>query len=267
MAHSYKILVLYFSGTGNTAFIAKKLYQRLKADNSGVTLASIETFPFESVADYDVLYFGFPVYACDMPLPVQRYCEKLTLPTSKRVILFSTMGIYGGNANRIIAKRFLQRGMTTSYALEIPMPGSDGLVFLKENSRYAKKLRVRDFENDRAILKAVALLTQALELETEKLPPFRLGGMLASFFMQLAFRPIERIFKKKFWANDSCIGCRLCELNCPMKNISVSATGVFFHDSCFLCMRCINQCPVKAIQIGSMTDNTFRWKGPEKIKM
>jgi ferredoxin/flavodoxin len=266
MKQSSKILVLYFSGTGNTAFVAKKLYQRLKTDYPSVDLASIETFPPEAVATYDRLYFGFPVYGCDMPLPVQQYCKEISLPTSKRVILFSTMGMYGGNANRILAKRFSKRGMTTSYALEVTMPGSDGLVFLHENSRYVKRVKVRDFENDRAILEAISLLVQALGLETEKLPPFRLGGMFATLFLQIAFRPLERIFKNKFWANDSCVGCRLCELNCPSKNISVSNTQVVFHDSCFLCMRCINQCPSRAIQIGSMTDTTFRWKGPGQIK-
>ena len=38
---------------------------------------------------------------------------------------------------------------------------------------------------------------------------------------------------------------------------------VEFSDKCYLCLRCVHQCPVEAIQIGKITREKFRYKGPE----
>ena len=60
-----KLLFLYFSGTGNTDYVAHYLAERLDRAPVEVELRSIEWQPPEEVTDFDLLAFGFPVYAAD----------------------------------------------------------------------------------------------------------------------------------------------------------------------------------------------------------
>ncbi|WP_320130204.1 EFR1 family ferrodoxin [uncultured Sphaerochaeta sp.] len=262
------ILILYFSGTGNTRFIAKRLFEALKEEHHEVTLASMEDNPAETYTGYDLYCLGFPVYACTMPENFSAYCQKLALPTTKKVVFFSTLGFYGGNGMRTISKQFIKRGMQPLYAAEIRMPGSDGLVFMKKQSKYVRNLQQRDFFHDKDIEKAIDSMVESIS--NEKVPtlsqiaPLHLGGVVVGGLMHVSFGLVTNWYKKKFRANDACIGCHLCEKNCPVSNIKVEGKTVHFSDTCIICMRCINNCPAEAIQIGKLTLGTFRWKGPEK---
>ena len=65
-----KTAILYFTGTGNTEFVAWELQAALGADNP-TELFSIETLGeprgHEQLASFDLLLFGTPVYAYNAP--------------------------------------------------------------------------------------------------------------------------------------------------------------------------------------------------------
>ncbi|MBU8912412.1 MAG: flavodoxin domain-containing protein, partial [Spirochaetales bacterium] len=80
------ILITYFSGTGNTSFVASRLAGRLRAakPDEGVPAASghaVSCMPIERVADReltaaDLVVLGFPIYACDAPTPVYEFVRR-----------------------------------------------------------------------------------------------------------------------------------------------------------------------------------------------
>ncbi len=258
-----KILILYFSGTGNTQFIASKVNDELEKLEFEVELVSVEKFMPENTNKFDVIIIGYPIYACDMPLFLQDYMNNLTLPSTKKVIMFSTMGFYEGNASRKIFRRFREIGLEPIHFERIKMPGSDGLVFLKKDSKIIKKLLAINYNKSEKINRAVDNIVNKVQtLTAEKIPTIKYGGLVLGGLMDVTFKLIEGKFKKKFWVDDKCIKCHLCETICPAKNITVTEDKVNFSDKCYLCMRCINQCPTEAIQIGSKTKDKFRWKGP-----
>ncbi|VBB07337.1 flavodoxin signature [Lucifera butyrica] len=265
-----KILILYFSGTGNTCFIAEKIRDELCRGNYDVQLSAVETFPPAKVDKFDVLILGYPVYACDMPLFLQDYVNELTLPRTQKAILFSTMGFYSANAFRKIGRRLIRKGMVPLHFAEVKMPGSDGLVFMGKESRYVMKVRSTNFNEAAMIKKAVAEIAGVVanlggangKRAEAKLPPVKWSGWIMGGLMSLIYKLVEKKMKRKFRADEQCIKCRLCERICPSRNIAVQEE-VIFADRCFLCMRCINQCPTEAIQIGAKTQGKFRWKGPD----
>jgi len=147
-----KILILYFSGTGNTYFIAELIMKKLLKKGYNAELFSVENFNPAYLCKYDLLVFGYPVYGYAMPSFLNKYIEKLSLPTTKAVILFSTMGYYGGNSLRDTAGLFKKNGFLTVGFEEFKLPGSDGLLIIKKNSNKIKKLLNKDFKNSKLIL-------------------------------------------------------------------------------------------------------------------
>lgn len=265
------ILILYFSGTGNTFFVAEKIYQKLKELKYDVKLETLEIFPPERVSDFDILIFGFPVYAAAMPGFVKEYVKKCSLPKTRGVFLFSTLGFYGANAMTRASGYFKKLNFTVIGNGSIVLPGSDGLAMMSKNSHFIKRIKKRDYNNLEKIKNLTTSISAVIEKteqnsESPKLiemsTKISLPGLLAEGFLKLLYPIVEKRFKKKFYADNRCTLCGLCEKICPSGNIKIADGHVTFDNRCYLCMRCIHQCPEEAIQIGRLTVNKFRWKGP-----
>jgi len=265
------VLILYFSGTGNTYFTAEKIYQELKEIKFNIRLETIEKFPPKKVGDFDILIFGFPVYAAAMPDFVKDYVKKCSLPKTGSAFLFSTLGWYGANVMNRTSKFFKKLNFTVIGTGSIALPGSDGLALLGKNSRFVKRIKSKDYDNLKRIKKLTEKVITAVEKigknsenpkTAEVITRATLPGLIGEIFLKLLYPVMEKHFKKKFYADSRCTFCGVCEKICPSGNITITDGRVNFDDRCYLCMRCIHQCPEEAIQIGRLTVNKFRWKGP-----
>jgi len=86
-----KILVTYYSKTGNTKAVAQAIYDAL--DLKALALEDKEITPVGEVDDtkeYSLIFCGFPVYAHSVPVPVQNFIK--TLKPGTKLALFSTHG-------------------------------------------------------------------------------------------------------------------------------------------------------------------------------
>lgn len=264
-----KILILYFSGTGNTEFVSKYIKDHLTAEEHDITLCSIESFKKGNISQYDTLFFGFPVYACGVPNFIEDYLKDIRGTATKTVFIFCTKAFFTGVAMEQALKIFRKRGYTPLSYADVNMPGSDGLAFSKKDSKMVSKIEHMDFSKlekvDQMIDKSKRFIK---DFEKNNLNEkginikSTIGNFLASKLLGAGFQVAEKIMAKKFWANENCSRCLKCERICPSKNIKVKDDGVSFGDKCYLCMRCLHQCPKEAIQMGKGTIGKFRWKGP-----
>ncbi len=250
------ILILYFSGTGNTHFIAKRIKDSLQNENA--ECSAVETFPPERIKDYDTLIFSFPIYGCKMPEFLKQFTDKFLLTKSKRIILFSTFAYTPCNSMKEAANYFEKRGFQVTFAKGIKMPGSDGLLLLKKGTRAAKKASQVNLKN---IEQFVNNVKDAIYSNSTAKPQGNILFEPLNLIMNL-FIPIENTLKKAMFADENCIHCGICEKVCPVSNIKVTESEVLFGKECVLCLRCVSQCPVEAIQIGKFTKGTVRWRGP-----
>lgn len=136
-----RILVAYFSRTGNTRVIAGLIHRRLGADLFQIApavpypedyLATVDQARQESgsgyepalaarvpdVATYDLVFLGFPIWGTTAP-PVVRTFLSLHDLSGKTVIPFITHGGYGlGNSLSVIANHAPKARLLEAFVME-----------------------------------------------------------------------------------------------------------------------------------------------------
>jgi flavodoxin len=84
-----KILITYFTQTGNTKKVAQAIYEAMGATR--------EILPIKEVKDpdgYDVIFCGFPVHSHSVPQSVENFIKMI--PAGKKIALFTTHGSLRG---------------------------------------------------------------------------------------------------------------------------------------------------------------------------
>jgi flavodoxin len=84
-----KVLVTYFSQSGNTEKVAQAIDQAIGATKEVLPLAEAK-----NPDGYDIIFCGFPVHAHSVPLPVQNLIK--SIPPGKKLALFVTHGSLRG---------------------------------------------------------------------------------------------------------------------------------------------------------------------------
>lgn len=85
-----KILVTYFSLSGNTKKVAEAIYEELDGEK---TLKKVDEI--QDLGLYDLLFIGFPVHSHSVPFKIEELLKKI--PPGKKIALFSTHGSLTGS--------------------------------------------------------------------------------------------------------------------------------------------------------------------------
>ncbi len=92
-----KVLVTYFSETGNTEKLAKAIFEAIESSEKEIS-------PMQEVAGvegYDIIFIGFPVQSHSIPRKVVAFAK--SLPDGQKVAYFATHGSMRGGELAITA--------------------------------------------------------------------------------------------------------------------------------------------------------------------
>lgn len=87
-----KILVMYYSRTGNTQLIAEAIFKTVEGDKS---IKSLKEIADGEIASYSLIFAGFPVHSHSVPPVVTEFLK--AIPQGKKVAFFSTHGSLKGS--------------------------------------------------------------------------------------------------------------------------------------------------------------------------
>ena len=114
-------MILYFSATGNTEYIAKELAKRL--DDECVNLLERIKKDDHSVLHSDKPFIiCAPVYVCEMPRFMSKYLKKQEFTGSKEVYFIFTSGGYCGISGQLAKSMFRKKKMNYRGHAEFKMP-------------------------------------------------------------------------------------------------------------------------------------------------
>ncbi len=92
-----KVLVTYFSETGNTEKVAKAVFEAVESSEKNILPVKEVT----EVGGYDVIFVGFPVHSHNVPAKVEAFAKKL--PDGQKVAYFATHGSMRGGELAVTA--------------------------------------------------------------------------------------------------------------------------------------------------------------------
>lgn len=249
------VLILYFTGTGNSAYVAKRI-EKATGDKALNLFGKIRDSDFSNIHSDTPWIVVAPTYAWRIPRVVENWMKKTAFSGSAEIYFVLTCGGSIGNAGQYLQTLCSEKGMKYLGCFEIVMPENYIALF----STPAKEEAVSIVEKAEAeIDKAIGFIQSGEPFSARRIT---VTDKMNSGIVNSIFYPVF-VHAKKFYATEDCISCGLCEKVCPLSNVRLVNGKPIWADNCTHCMACINRCPKEAIEYGKHSKGLPRYICPK----
>ncbi|MCX7787020.1 MAG: EFR1 family ferrodoxin [Spirochaetes bacterium] len=250
--------IFYFTGTGNSLWVARKLGENLRSQSSGSWVSILPLSSLETTLGLDdqmTVGLVFPVHAWGVPSMIKRSLDLVRGAGSYYAIAVNA----GQVANTLVQlfREMRKKGMILSAGFSIRMP-SNYLPFGGAESVEDQRICFREAEEK--LNRVARVMIDRSSLPVEKGPLWQ--NLLLSGFNGF-FSSHASSMDKYFIVQDSCTSCGWCERICPVGNIRLENGSPIWLNHCEQCYACIQWCPAEAIQYGKRTMGKKRYHHPE----
>ncbi len=235
------MVTIYFSGTGNTQYIAQQFSMKMGAKCFSIE----EKMDFNSVfEEEESITVCYPIYGSLVPRIMREFIEehKEVLVYKKWIILCTQM-MFSGDGAKAFTRLLNIDDQDVLYAEHFNMPNNICNFFL---------FPIRDSEKKRKVKVANSKLDKVCQNIKCGIIKKRGWGKFSGILGKMQNRDFPKIEQKKknsFACDEDCNRCGLCVRVCPVGNLSMTNQGIAQADNCILCYRCVNRCPQKAATV------------------
>nr|WP_072537590.1 EFR1 family ferrodoxin [Anaerococcus mediterraneensis] len=244
-------MILYFSATGNSEYLAKSL-----ANELGDEIVDLFSYIKEGRSGFFVsdcpFVFVCPTYSWRVPLFLSKYLLTCGFKGSRDFYVVMDYGDSFGNAYAYIKKDINKLGLNFKGLYGVKMPENYIMLFDLDSPETNKKI-IADAKID---ISNIAKYIRNKE-EFKKRKVGIVGKFQSGVINPIFFSFITK--DKKFYATDKCISCGLCDKVCVLNNISYEDGRPIWKGTCTHCSACISKCPVGAIEYGKKTQGKDRY--------
>lgn len=235
------VLILTFSGTGNTQYVVDALVKALIEKGISASSFPMEKLPYHKNIDElmsaDLIGIAFPVHAFNPPIFVEKIIKQLPQTITRKCFILKTSAspyAMGGTTSRlksILAKR----NWLLQYEVLVPMPSN--FVYRYTDSFIKLNLEMA--------IKQANKIADDLINENWKIIPASNFAVAICVLMRME-RLGAMLYGHNLKVESTCIKCGKCVRECPTRNIKFTEGKFAFGWKCTLCMRCSFGCPVQA---------------------
>ncbi|HEY9061142.1 MAG TPA: EFR1 family ferrodoxin [Pseudobacteroides sp.] len=244
----------YFSGTGNSYYIAKELHKQLKDCR---LIAITEAYKdIKITPDSQKVGVIFPLYFQSMPKVVMEFIEKLDLKNVEYLFAVVTRGgiAFQGGVFSHLKKVLENKGTKLSASFYIRMPEN----YIPNFKVPPIKVQERMFNEASQKLKIISdYINSSARRQEKEILSFLRASVHNKFIERL--NKIDEGFKVK----DTCNSCGLCEKICKFNNIRLDDGKPLWQNNCQFCLACINYCPKRSIEYKNSTIGKDRYNHPD----
>jgi len=247
--------IYYFSGTGNSLFIAKKLKSLITNAELIPVVKAIKENNFTIEAEN--VGFVFPCHGTTIPIPIKIFIERMDIRFSKYFfgIVTRAGSVFSGfsiidkalkkQKKKLNASFIIDMGFNDPKLKEFEVPSETDLKKLEESALIKLKI-IKDTISSQADY--IEKDTTGVTFSKSKILNALLGKLIP--FMTHYISPGV---KKYFYTDSNCVGCGICEKVCLSRKIKMVNDKPVWQKNitCYLCYACLNYCPKSAVQIYS----------------
>lgn len=220
-----KRIILYFTATGNSLYVARQL-----ADEIGIV---------------------YPSYGQMPPNMVRRFIQKARLKAAYKfaVLTYGNMQFVAAGIWDELSRK---SGNAFDYITSILMVDN-----WLPNFDMNEQIKI-----DKHIPESLERITADIAARKHEIPSTeeRARQLFDRFIRDRGLDPeVGYLMHSEdyFVVTDACIGCAVCTEVCPRGNYELTSTGVKTEGDCDFCFACIQNCPQKAIKFAELPDSPF----------
>lgn len=243
-------MILYFSGTGNSRYIANALGALLDDEVVSINqyLKTKGCGNFHSGTPY---VFVTPTYMSRMPMKVEKFMKSSSFKGNKNAYYIFSAGESIGNAYKYCQKLCTQKNLLYRGTTSVAMPANYVVMY---DVLPKEKAKEEAGKADNAIQRIAEQIKNVQQINLNpQMSGHKSFSMIAPIFDSLI------VSAKGFHADSTCTGCRTCENLCPLNNIKISNKTPVWGTECMHCMACISACPHQSINYGKKTKGRNRY--------
>lgn len=253
-----KVGIFYFTGTGNTAQVAKDIAQRLNSFGLDCECLNIRD-PHPNPSEFDIIGICYPVYAWAPPWPITEWAKSNKSLKDKPCFVFQDFAGDPSNAFRKILKTLKKIGAKVFATGECLMMESWTTVRTQTNVSKLEQWfdeHKHDFGSTEEFAKDLANLIKNQEFTEVRMPKYRITwwNMISPFYS----KPMLKVSYKNRLDKSKCTKCGVCAKMCPTHSIELISYPKF-KTPCAGCFGCVNLCPTDAID-SMLTKGKVRYR-------
>ncbi len=234
------MITIYFSGTGNTKFIAKSFSKLTKTPY--YSIEDDENFK-KLIEDNNTIALCYPIHFSTAPIIFLDFLKKYKKYfAGKKIIILCSQQFFSGDGARRITD--ILTNVTVIYAEHFNM--QNNITCFPTYYKITKVNNKKCLQKTYNKVKKVAFKISKGEIKLQGFNKF------SKALGQLQLLSPDDIAKKQKVAvaiNNNCVSCNKCVKLCPSKNLINHFNKITSKKNCTFCMRCVNICPKKAITV------------------
>ena len=244
-------MIIYYTGTGNSRYLARILSKRLNDQiiNATDMIKENKCGDFQSDKPY---VFVCPTYAWQIPRVFEKFIKDSKYCGNKKAYFILNCGGDIGNAGYHIKKLCKEKNFQYKGVASIIMPENYIAIFSAPSEMEEQAILQRATQKTKLAAKYILTEKSFPSKKTNWLDK-RKSGIINTIFYKYI------ISDKKFYVTDNCISCGNCEKICPLHNIKLTDKKPIWNGNCTHCMACIGSCPTEAIEYGKHTKGLRRY--------
>ncbi|MEN8906975.1 MAG: EFR1 family ferrodoxin [Clostridiales bacterium] len=251
-----KNLIIYFSGTGNSLFVARELAANF---DEAKIIPACKMDGKKYSGNYESIGFCFPVYAWGPPLLVIEAVKSMKDNfTAEFYYGIVTLKNEAGDVLNLLSSYMKDSGLVLDAGFRVQMPGNH-IVHYDLEDQEEQQQKFFQWEKDKQDI--------INTIKQKRKNHYRSLSFLDRYIKsKLLYKIASRQFRKyssNFIVNKNCTVCGICVKVCPGNNIKIVKGMPFWGNKCEECLACIHWCSNKAIDYKDKTQGRKRYNHPE----
>ena len=255
-----KTEIFYFSGTGNSLFVAKELQKRISNSKLLPIVNQLENKIIQT--DAKIVGIVFLCHALTIPLAVKQFLRKIDLSSTEYIFAIATRFGTVFRGFEIINKLLRKQNKQLNSQFIINMCHNEAP---RSQKNYSIPSKTDILEIESVVLQKMdqishVIINRQISLEKDD-----------NILIKSSENPIIGIFIEKlvvslisfsehiggvnyFYHDDKCNGCGLCAKVCLSGKIRIEDNEPIWEKNklCYMCYACVNYCPHMSVQVSDI---------------